>query len=392
MLIPSIDSKGKNPSWASTWLSCPTGLPPTPESSNHTIFAPTWVQGTVRYRLRLSLGGSQLRIRLSNDYGKTPQKMAAVSVGLAGEGLQAIPGTITAVTFAGKDGVSIPESASALTDPIALPVQSLSDLVVSTYFPDGVNMLGLFLQDDIGLVNGANLTLSETLPAYEPIAARPVVSAIDVLAEGLPRVVVAFGDSITDGGINPDSWERGWPGALSRRLTRRGISVVNAGIAGNRLLGSTDLLLGKAALARMDQDVLSVSGLTHIVVLLGTNDIGHGGLFENAPMVQADELLFAYYQIVIRAHARGIKVVGCTLPPFAGSGFDCEEKEAVRQAVNQWIRSSNAFDGLVDFDKALRDPSSPGKLLEEYDSGDRLHPSFLGYQAMADAVDETLFT
>ena len=389
-LILTTDSGGKKTYWIGTWQSSPTGLPPVLEPSIHTTYTPIWVQGTVRYRLRISQGGSYVRIRISNEYGEKPLEIGAVSVGLAGKDFAALPGTLMPVTFADNSGISIPAGAPALTDPVGLPVNSLSDLVVSLYLPHGVDMLAQSIQVNTAVFDGANLTLSETLPPSKPIAARPLVSAIDVLAEGSPRVVVTFGDSITDGVINPDTWERGWPGALSRRLQHKNISVVNAGIGGNRLLQS-DMLMGRAALARMDQDVLSVPGLTHIVVLLGTNDIGHGGLFGNAPIVQPAELFAAYSQIVARGHARGANVIGATLPPLGGSDFYSNEKKAVLQAVNKWIRSSNVFDGVIDFNVAMCDMSHKGKLRTEYDVGDGLHPSFAGYQAMADAVEARLF-
>ena len=376
--------------WIGTWQSSPTGLPPVLEPSIHTTYTPIWVQGTVRYRLRISQGGSHVRIRISNEYGEKPLEIGAVSVGLARKDFAALPGTLIPVTFAGNSGINIPAGAPALTDPVDFQVNSLSDLLVSLYLPDGVAMLAQSIQVNTAVIDEANLTLSETLPPGEPVAARPLVSAIDVLAEGSPRVVVAFGDSITEGVINPDTWERGWPGALSRRLQNKNISVVNAGIGGNRLLQS-DMLMGRAALARMDQDVFSVPGLTHIIVLLGTNDIGHGGLFGNISIVQPAELFAAYSQIVARAHARGAKVIGATLPPLGGSDFYSNEKEAVRQAVNRWIRNSNVFDSIIDFDVAMCEPSHTGKLRAKYDAGDGLHPSFAGYQAMADAIDMQLF-
>ena len=376
--------------WIGTWQSSPTGLPPVLEPSIHTTYTPIWVQGTVRYSLRISQGGSHVRIRISNEYGEKPLEIGAVSVGLARKDFVALPGTLIPVTFAGNSGINIPAGAPALTDPVDFQVNSLSDLLVSLYLPDGVAMLAQSIQMNTAVIDEANLTLSETLPPGEPVAARPLVSAIDVLAEGSPRVVVAFGDSITEGVINPDTWDRGWPGALSRRLQNKNISVVNAGIGGNRLLQS-DMLMGRAALARMDQDVFSVPGLTHIIVLLGTNDIGHGGLFGNISIVQPAGLFAAYSQIVARAHVRGAKVIGATLPPLGGSDFYSNEKEAVRQAVNRWIRNSNVFDSIIDFDVAMCEPSHTGKLRAKYDVGDGLHPSFAGYQAMADAIDMQLF-
>ena len=190
--------------WVGTWQSSPTGVPNCPVGNPHTVYTPTSVQGTIRYRLRISQGGSHVPIRLSNEYGKKPLEIGAVSVGLAGKDFAALPGTLMPVTFAGNSGISIPAGAPALLDPVDLPVNSLSDLVVSLYLPDGVDMLAQSIQVNTAVIDGANLTLSETLLPSKPIAARPLVSAIDVLAEGSPRVVVAFGDSITDGVIDFD--------------------------------------------------------------------------------------------------------------------------------------------------------------------------------------------
>jgi lysophospholipase L1-like esterase len=222
---------------------------------------------------------------------------------------------------------------------------------------------------------------------------RPIVSEVDVLADHRGRVVVTLGDSITDGVTDPQTGERGWPSILSARLSAHGISVVNAGIGGNRLL-QTVPVYGRNALARLNQDVFSVPNVTDLIVLEGINDIGMSGCrswFHALRLVKTGELTAALLQISTRAHQRGVRVIAATLGPFEGASYYAPEKESVRQAYNAWIRSSKALDGFIDFDKVLRDPQQPLRLQAQYDSGDHLHPSAAGYRAMGESITLSLF-
>jgi lysophospholipase L1-like esterase len=220
------------------------------------------------------------------------------------------------------------------------------------------------------------------------------------------RLVVAFGDSITDGDRSTVDADHNWPSDLIRRLgkTPKGskVAVVNEGIAGNRLLSDGFFVsFGVSALARFDRDALALPHATHIVLLEGINDIGFPGaklgesyLADPADVRTPEDLIGAYCQLISRAHARGVKVIGATIAPFEGvdfPGYYSESKEALRQAVNKWIRTSGSFDGVIDFDAVLRDPDHPSRLLPRFASQDRLHPNDLGYQAMADAIDLALF-
>jgi len=382
--------------WIGTWGSSPTGLSTVTKIGAYTIPPPTTVKGTIRYRLRISQGGRQIRLRLSNEYGEAPLTVAAVSVGLAGEGVDALPGSLKRATFGGRAAIVIPQGAPVLTDFVDLPVKPLSDLVVSVYIPEGVSISAWSaegLPPDPAVVEGSDATLLERLSKSKRLPIRPMVSAVDVLADRPVKVVVTLGDSITDGGVDPTTGDRGWPGALSRRLEGNLISVVNAGIGGNRLVQSMSFL-GSAALSRLDQDVFSVPGLSHIVVLEGINDIGmsgQGGMFGDAPLVKPEDLIAAYSQIVSRARERGVKVIGATILPFEGAFYYSEEKENVRRTVNEWIRTSKVFDGVVDFDAILRNPAHPGKLKTEYDPGDHLHPNPAGYRKMGEVIDLRLF-
>lgn len=383
--------------WIGTWETSPAGLPTVAKIGSYTLPVPTIVKGTIRYRLRISQGGSHMRLRFSNEYGNSPLALTAATVGSAADGLDAVAGSLKRVAFAGKRSITIPAGAPALSDPIELPVKPLGDVVVSVYVRDGTAMFACTTDaspTDQTVTEGADATDSEHLSANKCMYTwRPIVSEIDVLADRPRKVVVALGDSITDGGVDPKTGERGWPGALSRRLQHAGISVVNAGLDGNRLLESMSML-GVSALSRLDRDVLSVPRLSHIVLLEGINDIGMsgpGGMFGDVPLVDPQALIGAYSQIIARAHERGIKVFGATILPFEGADYYTEEKEKVRTAANEWIRTSNRFDGMIDLDAAMRDPANPGKLNTEYDSGDHLHPNPAGYRHMGEVVNPGLF-
>jgi lysophospholipase L1-like esterase len=386
--------------WIGTWETSPVGSPTiTKIGSYYTLPSPITIKGTIRYRLRISQGGSQIRLRFSNEYGEVPLALEVVSIGVAGEGLNALPGSLKQATFAGRSAITIPAGAPALTDPINISVKSLSDLIVSVYVPNGISTLACQTDatpTDPAAVDGSDTTLLEQLPTSTCISGKPVVSAIDVNTDHSRKVVVTLGDSITDGYVDPATGERGWPGALSRRLERKGVSVVNAGIGGNRLL-QTIRMFGTSALSRLDRGVFSVPGLSHIVVLEGINDIGmsgRGAMFGDSPLVRPEELIAAYSQIIARAHERGVKVFGATILPFAVAteeGAYSGEKDKVRETVNAWIRTSKAFDGYIDFDEAMRDPAHPGSLKAAYDSGDHLHPNSAGYRAMGEVIDLKLF-
>jgi lysophospholipase L1-like esterase len=312
---------------------------------------------------------------------------------LAGDGLDALPGSLKRVTFDGKGAVTLPARTSALTDPVDLSVKPLSDLVVSVYVPEGTVVSAWAPPFDPIVVEGSDATLVGHLSASRTLSIRPMVSEVDVLADRPHKVIVTLGDSITDGDIDVTTGERGWPGALARRLQLRDIAVVNAGIGGNRLLQSMPMF-GAAALSRLDRDVLSVPGLSYIIVLEGINDIGMsgpGGMFGDTLVVDPKALIAADSEIIRRAHEHAVKVFGATIMPFEGAEYYSTEKEKVRETVNEWIRTSNAFDAVIDFDKTVRDPKAPTKLGAEYDSGDHLHPSSDGYRKIGESVDLGLF-
>jgi lysophospholipase L1-like esterase len=382
--------------WIGTWAMNPTGLPNVAKLGSFTLPEPTTVNGTVRYRLRISQGGTQIRLRFSNEYSDKPLTINAATVGLAATGLDAAQGSLRAITFGDRTAITIPTGAPVLSDAIPLSVTALADLVVSV-FVDGLPVnfcpAGMPMTDQAAVQNSDTTRNEHPAEMKCTFLSRPVVSAVNVLSAARHNVVVTLGDSITDGMVNPKTGDRGWPGVLSRRLQSAQVSVVNAGISGNRLLQAMPMF-GAAALSRFDRDVLSVPGVTHIVLLEGINDIGTsgpGGMFGDTPLVDAQDLIGAYLQIIARAHQEGTKVIGATILPFEGAMYYSAEKEVIRSTVNQWVRSSKKFDGVVDFDAAVRDPDSPGKLKADYDSGDHLHPNAEGSIKMGEAIDLKLF-
>lgn len=351
------------------------------------------VSGTLRFRFAVSASGTQLRIRISNEDGTAPLALAAASVGRAGDGFNALPGTLEPLTFNGSRSVSIPAGAPILSDPVDMTVAAQEELVVSAQFPGG---LQLYPQGGSGMSSApGDQTLREVLDGQSVMLGRPFVSGAMVLGRKPPRIIVTLGDSITDGNRDMHGVLRSWPEQLARRLaarkTGRPYAVLNAGIGGNRVLAGGR---GDAALARLDRDVLRIEGVSHLVVLEGTNDIGMSGksMFGDHPPVTAEDLIMGYRQIIARAHARGITVVMGTILPFGGAiTHSSPAKEQLRQAANAWIRSSGEPDGVIDFDQITRDPADPLKLRKDVDSGDHLHPGEDGYRLMGDAIDLSRF-
>jgi lysophospholipase L1-like esterase len=363
---------------------------------------------TVRERVRISVGGSQIRIRLSNEYGSSPLVLGSVTVAVPSDPASVKPGSIQTVTFGGRNSITIPSGAPALSDPVTFPVASGAEISVSLYFPKPVRTPtwhALALKRAVVSPHG-DRTREEKIQEGTQASSFIVLSAVLVPAQPQQRVVVAFGDSIVDGDGSSEEADHNWPSDLIRRISKSKESlkwaVVNAGMAGNRLLADGPIAsLGASALTRFDRDALFVPGVTHIVVLEGVNDLGFPGaklgklpLADAADLRSADDLIGGYRQLIARAHARGVKVIGSTLSPFEGvdiPGYYSEAKEASRQAVNKWIRTGREFDGVIDFDTVLRDPDHPSRLLPRLASEDHLHPNDAGYQAMANAIDLTLF-
>ncbi|WP_081897578.1 SGNH/GDSL hydrolase family protein [Massilia sp. BSC265] len=377
--------------WTGTWGTAPSGPPP--EASLQ-----TFTDQTLRLIVHTSTGGNRVRIRVSNEFGATPLTIGAARIGLRAGGSDVAAGTDRALTFGGRAFVTIPPGAPALSDPVELNVPPLSDLAVSLYLPGTVQATTvhqLALQTNYVSLPG-NFTAAPTLPVQRTIQVWPFLTEVDVDTAG--PTIVTLGDSITDGTRSTPDTNKRWPDWLARRLqTERdpvlGINarfgVVNRGISGNRLLSnSPNPLAGRSAQERFDRDVLATAGVRYLVVLIGINDIGNSS---PTNPVTAEDLIAGYRQLIHRAHAKGISVIGATLTPFEGAGYYSPEKEVIRQAVNNWIRNNDEFDAVIDFDRVTRDPARPTRFLPAYDSGDHLHPNDLGYQAMGNAVSLALF-
>jgi lysophospholipase L1-like esterase len=353
---------------------------------------------TVRQIARVSLGGSRVRVELSNEYGTQPLVIGAAHVALAGEGSAIVAGSDRELTFGGEASVSVPPGAPILSDPLDLEVPPLGSVAVSLYLPE-ITPTSTFHWEGVqtGYISGEGSFVGETdFEATETITSRIFLSEILVDAPPDARAVVTFGDSITDGATSTVDANHRWPDFLAERLNEvdAQVAVINQGISGARVLRDR---MGENALARFDRDVLSHSQADTVVLMMGINDIGWPDTIlvpKGEPAPTADEIIAGYQQLIDRAHAHDMRILGATLTPFEETfrgnplyGYYNEEKEAKRQAVNQWIRTSGAFDGVIDFDAATRDPNNPKHIRAEFDSGDHLHPQDTGYEAMADSID-----
>lgn len=375
--------------WVSAWS---TGL-----VSSETEKPPTWPEGpfVVREVVRLTAGGPRVRLRLSNAFGTTPLRIDAAHVALSAAPASAaiVAGSDRKVTFDGREAVIIPAGAVWLSDPVALPVKALDRLAVSLALPAAPSVA---TQHRSGrtttyLATGATPDAAD-LPGAITNLQWLQLAGVEV-DNAKVSAVATFGDSITDGsGAGVNRYER-WPDVLAERLQAdpktRNLAVINAGIGANRLLKDGTSVSG---LARLDRDVLSQPGVTTLIVLIGVNDIGmlsrEGPVTPEGRQAVVEGLIAGYRQLIERAHGHGIRVIGATILPFGGTKTyrSDDDAQADRQAVNQWIRASGAFDAVVDLDAVTRDPAHPDRLKPEYDSGDLLHPSPAGYRAMAAAI------
>jgi lysophospholipase L1-like esterase len=379
--------------WVATW-----------STSNVASDRPvTFSNQTIRNVVHTTVGGNAVRIRLSNTFGAHAIRFDAVFVGLQKDGPTLVPGSSHLMTFGGSRSISIPEGAEALSDPVPLSVGPGQNVAISL-FTAGVTgpatVHGSAFQTNY-VSDPGNFAADEGASAFsQTTESWFFLSAVDVQsAPDVKGAVVALGDSITDGASARTDKNERWTDVLARRLLADHIpvAVLNAGIGGNRVLTSSPCW-GANALARLGRDVLSQSGVQGVILFEGTNDIGQldtpvpadGNPCMSRTQITADDLIAGYKQIIARTHARGLKIFGATILPYQGFRGWTAQGEAKRVAVNQWIRTSGGFDGIIDFDGALRDPASPTRMAPQYDSGDHLHPGTAGHEAMGNAMDLAL--
>ena len=345
---------------------------------------------TVRMIVHTSIGGSKVRLKFSSPFGGTAVTLGEVHVALRSKDSEIVSSSDHAVKFNGKPGCTIGPGMVILSDPVDLAVPKLADVAVSVYLADETGPPSAHNGLHTTYISKAgNLTGAAAIADPLTTQAYYWLEDLDVLAPRTDGLIVALGDSITEGFRSTPDTNRTWPDILSERLaankaTAR-FAVANMGIGGNRVLRDGT---GASAVARFDRDVLSQSGVEWVVMLESINDIGHG----NTEPVSADDLIGGFKQIVERAHTHGLKVMGCTLPPFDGANYATAEGEAIREALNNWIRTGGAFDGVADFEAATRDASNPKRLRAEFDPGDHLHLNAAGYKAMGDAIDLSVFS
>jgi len=397
-LAPTLLAADTSARWTGTWaMSVQPSMPGALE---------TYEQQTLRLIVHTSVSGSQVRITLSNLYGTVPLTIADAHVALRADGPRIDPRTDRALRFGGQSAVTIAPRRQVTSDPVALSVPALSDLAVSLFLPHKVaattsHLLAL----QTSYVATGNMVGATDFPVPQKIDTWPFLSRVDVSDSAPLSSVAVIGSSTTDGDGSTADQNRRMPDALASRLQR--IGVLNAGIIGNRLLKDSPVEsrfgagLGEAVLSRLDRDALDQPGVRFLVVAIGVNDIAFPGAFTPAnEAVSAQSLIQGYREIIARAHAKGIKVLMTTIPPFGNAVFPGDhklvihtpEKEAVRLAVNEWLRTTKEADGMADFDAVLRDPARPDRLKSRFDSGDHLHANDAGYAASAAAVPLGFFT
>jgi lysophospholipase L1-like esterase len=349
---------------------------------------------TLRMLVRVSVGGQRARVQLSNTFGTTPLVLGPVHLALHGQGSAIVPGSDRTLLFSGKPTVRIAPGALVVSDPVNLDIPALGDLAISVYAPAGT---GPASRQSTALrttyIASGDMTAAAELPGATTAQAWLWISGVEVLAPANSGAIVVLGASSTAGTTSTPNTNRSWPSVLAERLqsnqATKNLSVINMGIAGNRVLGDTPAS-GVGALSRFDRDVLGHSGVQWLMMFEGTNDVG--ALARDPQSMTPDDLINAYKQLIERAHAHGIKVIGCTLNPFQGMAYYTEQSEAARLAVNKWIMTSGAFDAAVDFDAVTRDPANPRQLNPPFNNGDHLHPNDAGYKAMAEMIDLGMFT
>src|SRR5215813_2041612 len=407
----TAESNRKDQRWIGTWATA--AQPSLPKVQ-------TYHNQTLRLIVHVSAGGSKVRIKISNTYGDQPLLIGAAHIARRATAAEINPASDRAVSFQGRSTVTIPARSTVVSDPVDLGVPALSDLAISLFFPESTaatTLHNLAKQTNYVSAETGDHTADIKFPVDKTTRSWPFLTGVDVAASSRGAAIVAFGSSLTDGDGTTTDANRRFPDVLAERLQgsshgKAELSVLNEGIIGNRLLndsppqalgGRFGAVLGEKGLARFERDVLDQAGVKYVVLGLGINDIAFpGSLTPASEKITSAMIIAGYRQLIARAHRHGIKIIGTTNPPIENGflelappaqpiTFYTPEKEIVRQQVNDWIRSSGEFDGVVDLDQVLRDPSHPSQLLPNYDSGDHIHPNNAGCVAEANAFPLALF-
>ena len=382
--------------WVASW----TASPHAPLGSEGPFAASNYDNVTISQVVRLTEGGPHLRVRLTNRYGDRPLAVGEARIVRIDDAGAEIAGTSRALTFGGESSVVIPRGSPFVSDVVDLPTDDLSRVKIIFYLPEETGPCTCHLtgMDTLAVSAPGNHVGTDFEPASTSIQ-RAFLSAVEVQSDDAHGTIVAFGDSITDGvGSTPGANTR-WPDILANRLEAAGQewAVANAAISGNRVLSPG---MGEAALARFDEDVLSLPNVKFLIVFEGVNDIGNRygpqrggipGLTLDQPEIDVAQMIAGYRQIIARAHAAGIKVIGSPIAPYKGAMYWSEEGEAARQEINRWILESGEFDGTVRLDTAFADPEDPQQMREGYHMGDFLHGSDAGLKAVGESIDLSLF-
>jgi len=386
--------------WVVSWGASPS---PPPDAAKIQKSGLEFSNQTLREIVHLSIGGSAVRVRFSNLFGRQSLEIGSAHVALRAGDSAILPASDRAITFGGSRRVSVPPNADVLSDPVQLAVPAESDLAISIFVPLQTTAAGIHsFAQQTSYVGAGDLTAAPSITNPRAITSWIFLAGVDVSAPPPATAIAVFGDSRVDGDGSTPNTNRRWPNILARRLSQQGLpfGVLNAGVIGNRILHDAPQVaveLGVNALARFDHDALDQPGVKYVIVLEGIVDIGLPGtpLAPAAEAVSVDDLIGGMKQLIERAHDRGIRIFGATQTPFSGAamipGMFSTEKEAQRKALNQWIRSSHAFDAVIDFDKVVLDPANPDRIRPAFDSGDHLHPNDAGYEAMANSIDLSLF-
>ncbi len=390
ILIPSLAFAAANSNsqthWVGTWSTAPVSA-----TNSNSVFSE---DTTLREIVHVSIGGPSVRIVLSNAFGTDTLKIGGANVALV-ETASTIKGAAAPALFDGQPTVDIPAGAEVVSDPVALTLPPLSDLAVTLFIPgqtvSTVTLHGFADQTNYQLAG--NQLASADFTTATHLHSWPFLKAVEVTAPADAGAIVCFGDSITDGALSTPDKNARWPDVLARRLQAdkktAHLGILNEGIGGNRLLHN---VTGPNALERFDRDVLDQSGVKYLIILEGINDIGHS--FDPAKpydIITAEQLEMALTQLIDRAHAHGIKVIGATLTPYVGAKYESDEGEKVREAENDFILHSGKFDGVIDFAKATADATDPTRFAAAADSPDNLHPRDPGYEIMGFSIDLNLF-